>query len=281
MTAPGPDRRPDRAPGASARALVELRDDRVVKTQDPAIARVEAEKSRLGAEIGERCGLFAVPRLLSQDPEAGRLVFAKVPGLRPLRALLGQPGWQARCDRAAAALVEIHAALRLPGELARRLPATLDGELSPVFLHGDYSPTNLQVQEGSDQLWILDWSAPAWLPPLATQGAPSLDLAAFVLPLFWQRPGDPLAVPRPELRAERFLRAWAAKTGLPLGPVIRHAQRLSPERQAYAASLLGPLGRLLRLPMQGRSWHFLRGFAAQTEGDEPGPQGPIPGENSR
>ncbi|MCB9780220.1 MAG: hypothetical protein H6742_16755 [Alphaproteobacteria bacterium] len=244
------------APGETR---VELLDDVVVKVQSPAAARCEADRTRRGAEVAAATGLFSVPALLAHDEAAGRLVFERVPDIVPIRERLDGPARDRWLDRAAAVLVALHAGLA-PGAGDSAAPPALDGRLPPVPLHGDFSTTNVQVQAGTDRLWILDWSAPAWLPPGLGRGAPSFDLAAFVLPLFWQRPGDPNPVPRPEAAAGRFLGRWAAATGQPVGPAAAHILRLQRLRLPFAAARVSKGGALLRTPMQLRcaAWLALR-----------------------
>lgn len=246
-----------------ARATLELLPDRVIKTQPPPVAALEYQKSRLGAAIGAQSGLFSVPSIIDADLPRGRLVFARVDGLVPVRALLSEPGWARTCDRAAAVLVAIHAQLDLPPAIRRPVPPELDAPVPAAALHGDYSPTNLQCQPRTGRLWVLDWSAPTWLDQAATVGPVSIDLATFVLPLFWQRPAGPATVPSPEQRAGRFLDAYAQATGCDLAPVAAHAQRLQRVRLPGAAHLVSPIGLLLRLPMQLRCWTFLRRLARQ------------------
>lgn len=232
----------------------EILADRVVKEQAQAAAALELAKTLRAGEIGRRSGLFSVPPVLAAH--AGRIEFARIAGLQPLRATLGSPGWESRVAAAAAALAEIHRSLVLPE--CRPVPGLPSRNLH--FLHGDYSPTNVQI-DPSGTLWILDWAAADWLGPLATVGPVSVDLATFVLPLFWQRPGDPLAVPDPEGRARRFLDTYSQLAAIdPEFPAIaRHLQR---RRLPQAAGLLSRSGIAARIPMQARCWYFLRRYAA-------------------
>lgn len=249
-------------------ARVELLDDVVVKTLPPELAVLEADRTRRGAELGHRCGLYAAPALVEVDRPRGRLVFERVPGITPLRAHLADPGREALLDRAAAALCAIHAGLEGGEGRVEAAEPWLDGRAPAVWLHGDYSPTNLQLQAGTGKLWILDWAAPGWLPPRLGRGAPSFDLAAFVLPLFWQRPGDPSPVPSPEAAGLCFLRAWSACSGLPLGPAAAHILRLQRHRLPYAAARVSRVGVLARLPMQLRCVAWLLSLARRGERDQ-------------
>lgn len=234
----------------------EIRGDRVVKVQSPDAAALELVKTGFGCAIGKRSGLFSVPGVISSDANGGRIEFAFVPDIQPVRATLGAPGWENRLDAAAAALVEIHRALVLPE--ARPVPSLHSRNLR--FLHGDYSPTNVQI-DASGTLWILDWAAADWLGPLATVGQVSVDLAAFVLPLFWQRPGDPLAVPEPEARARRFLDAYSRRAAIDsdFSTIAGKLQRL---RMPQAAQRLSRSGIVARIPMQARCWYFLQRYTA-------------------
>ncbi len=247
-----------RPPPSSAPARVEIRGDEVHKHQPPGAAAVELEKTLAAARIGANNRHFAVPEVLRDDVDSGLIVYRRVPGLAPVRTALAAPGWESLARSAALALVDIHRDLALAPALRR--PMRLPGLQHPgtVWLHGDYSPTNVQLQAHSGRLWVLDWAAPAWIGPELTTGPPSVDLAMFILPLFWQRPGDPAAVPEPERRAGLFLQTWARETGQDPAPVAADARRLLRLRFPHAARLLRPAGVVARLPMQARALRWLR-----------------------
>ncbi|RME29354.1 MAG: hypothetical protein D6798_00250 [Deltaproteobacteria bacterium] len=256
---PMPDRR---SPAPPMGNRVRRVGDRLCKQQDPAVAAVEADKSRRARAIGEESGLFRVPPLVEEDRAAGRLVFAWIPDLRPLQHALADDGWEALCDRAATALRAVHEALRPDPALRRdHSLAGAPGTVPIAALHGDFSPSNVLVQAGTGDLWIIDWAGASWLDPRLTHGPISIDLATFVLPLFWQRPRDPWRIPAPARRARRFLEAYAdgAADTLDLRAVGAHCielqERLLPEARRHVSRP----GALARWPLVARSrWFFRR-----------------------
>jgi len=225
------------------------------------VSAVEADKSRRARALGEHCGLFAVPALVDEDLAAGVLVTTFIPGLRPLQQALAADGWQRCCDRAAHALRRVHAELQPDPALRHELTLWPPAAGVPVAaLHGDYSPSNVLLQADTDRLWIIDWAGAAWLDPLLTHGPVSVDLATFVLPLFWQRPRDPWRVPDPAARARRFLRAYAAAGDAPLDieAIGAHCIELQDRLLPEARSRVSRPGALARWPLIARSRHFFR-----------------------
>ena len=191
-------------PGRQVRrsgASIVVLDDRVVKRQERERARRERARTEAGAEIGEESGLFLVPRIQSYDDAGGEIVFERLRGVRPLKELLREgTAAESLVERVGRALAAIHS--RRPGN--QRKPG---GEDEEVPIHGDFSCVNMVYSTERDELAILDWSTAHWLgiPESTCLGSPSLDLATFLMSIFYRRPLAPYAIRNPEPLAHAFL----------------------------------------------------------------------------
>ncbi len=159
-------------------------DDRIVKRQRPALARIEFEKTTRATRLGRQTGLFDVPGILDYDEPTGSIGFARLHGYRPLMQVLrGSESHDHLIERVAGALAAVHGHMRLPTDLTVPLHPSLCCDGTDVFLHGDFSTVNVGLtREG--RLLILDWAASDLYGGEATLGPYLLDLAWFTLGLF-------------------------------------------------------------------------------------------------
>jgi tRNA A-37 threonylcarbamoyl transferase component Bud32 len=218
-------------------AILELGPEHVLKRQASEKARFEHRRTEFGMRAGETTGLFRVPRIHSFDDAAGEIVFERLHGFEPLSDLLrAYPSTAFLAERAGAALAAIHS-----------FEASEDG--NAVRLHGDFGCGNILYSSARDELAIIDWAIAQWLEqPASTMfDSPSVDLATFLLPLFWRRPFSPYSIPAPEDLAGRFLASYQARCGRPFGgsllrselaPITRCWTVYSVRRQGAIRALL-------------------------------------------
>ena len=239
-------------------ARVELRPDAVVKYMDANLARTEAQKTQLAADLGESTGLFRAPRVLKTEPGAIRL--ERLTDLTCIRNVLANPGWEDCVRRAGHALAVIHTHLQMPSGSRIALRPPYAG--SPIVgIHGDFNTHNLFVDE-TGQLVILDWSTAIWTDPGATVGPAVYDLAMFTLAAFYQRPWDAEPVHRSARVARLFLDEYARHRPFSRRDYRRLASRMSRAWARYLAS--GPWWPghpLARIPSLIHYHLFLRVFA--------------------
>ena len=166
--------------------------DRVVKEQSPDRVAQELLRTRLGTEIGAERGSYRVPELLFDSTTATSIAFRRLRDATPLwHFLRGSDSLSRRHDimrKAAAALADVHAQLRLPD--AERVEIGEEWWLGrrerPVALHGDYTAFNLLLTDGGEALWVTDWATSDVLGGRATIGPAELEVSWFVLSLFVQ-----------------------------------------------------------------------------------------------
>ena len=188
----------------------------VVKSGQPRLIALEAEKSRRAGRIGKETGLFRVPEVLDLDEAKGVAVYERIIGFRTLEevGLRGRPG-EALAERAARALAAVHRRLTLPPDMIVPLPAEIADPGRDVVLHGDYGLRNIGLTPGSDVPVILDWQFSDMHGGMSSYGTRYFDVVWFVNNLLWApRPaylfGDPV---RPLSRA--FVRTYFEAAGLP------------------------------------------------------------------
>ena len=133
----------------SSGATLQLQGDRLTKRQSPRLSRIERERTEVGAQCAEECGLFDVPEILGYDDAEGEITFRYDHSAVNLREYLGKktrPELMARVGRSLAA---IHATC--PGSNG-----------SDVLWHGDYATGNWLYSEERDRIMIIDWSNASW-----------------------------------------------------------------------------------------------------------------------
>ena len=176
---------------------LDIQEDRVIKIQPPEQARLERERTRLGAQVAAECGLFEVPEILSYDEANGEIVFQYVHDAVTLREhLLKQtdPQLMARVGQVLAAIHD-----------ARAASSGCD-----VFWHGDYGTGNVLYSEKRDRITIIDWANAKWtLEPLQrSYGSPGFDLGGALIALFHHRPFGDMYIPGLETLGTAFLQGY-------------------------------------------------------------------------
>lgn len=194
---------------------VEIEADRVIKTGDPELLAIEAEKTRRAREIGQVSGLFRVPSVLSFEPEAGRLVFERVHGIVPLEeALASAHDWQPILVRIGRCLATIHDHLRLPDAMLSRWPDRWwFGTDCGAVLHGDFNHVNVQIDQTDGSPVILDWSPTPYLGVTQTVGPREYDIAYFLHVLFFVRRRWRFLIARPRSEGNAFVTGYFEQTG--------------------------------------------------------------------
>jgi hypothetical protein len=213
--------------------------DTVVKIQEPEASRRERLRTLAGQRVGEQTGLFVVPEIVSFDDSRGEIVFQRL-GVTALRQVISDPSRSRRLiGLSAEALAAIHTQME-PSDGATKICAGAPGfapERNAVPLHGDFGLRNIFYLPGSDRIAIIDWANTDWLRLDADLGPPEIDIAIFLVSLFYRRLFGPWPVSRrPEL-ARHFLTTYASASpyGLSLDTL-----------RAVAAATIPSLNRQLR-----------------------------------
>jgi aminoglycoside phosphotransferase (APT) family kinase protein len=155
-------------------------DDEVVKTDDPALMRVEVEKTRRAWAIGRSSGLFHVPQVLGYDDDTGVARFQKLHGIEPVMGLAGMTEHLEVFHKVGRCLAVIHAELALPAEWVVPLPAAVPAAEGPqAFLHGDFNCSNVMLA-ADGEVAILDWRMTARFGERATYGTRYFDVGWFL-----------------------------------------------------------------------------------------------------
>jgi hypothetical protein len=199
-------------PASSAARSVLVRDDMVVKIQEPRASRRERLRTLAGREVGQRTGLFIVPEILSFDDVSGKIIFERL-RLTWLREALSDPARSLELvSRAAAALAAIHGQMESPdGAFASSAGGRSTGpERSPVPLHGDFGMRNVFYLRASDRIAIIDWSNADWIDFDADLGPPEVDIAVFLMSLFQRRVFGRWPISRRHDVARHFLATYSS-----------------------------------------------------------------------
>ncbi len=160
---------------------VELYEDRVVKTGQPELICIEAEKTIRGYEIGQRTGLFKSPRVIDFDKQKGVLVLEYIHGLSSIREVArGKYDPDSLGEKVGKCLAVIHNELKLPIHMRKELPPEFALGGQNVFLHGDFNTTNVCVSENNDSTTILDWQMTDMHGGNATYGSNYFDITSFI-----------------------------------------------------------------------------------------------------
>lgn len=168
---------------------VKIREGVVYKQGDLLVLHLEALKMRLASAIGEKTGLFSVPRVL--DSENGTLATEFLPNLKNLREIAIERRSESEeiFRRAGRALAAVHRELTLPVEQIVSLPDYLmSGTSDNVVLHGDFFWGNISWDSARERLVLLDWAAAPVLGGLASYGSRYFDLLWFSWTFFFWTP---------------------------------------------------------------------------------------------
>jgi hypothetical protein len=199
---------------------VSVRDNVVVKVQEPLASRRERLRTLAGRKVGQETGLFMVPEIVSYDDAGGEIVFQRL-DLTTLREALsdGDRGMEL-LGRVGKVLAAIHGRME-SGEGARTVagPLGVGAKQDLVPLHGDFVVFNILLLPGSDRMAVIDWANADWIGIDADLGAPEIDLAVFLISLFHRRAFGPWPVARRHEVARHFLTTYelASPYGLDLG----------------------------------------------------------------
>ena len=207
---------------------VSLLDDAVVKVQEPGASRRERLRTLVGQKVGRQTGLFVVPEIVSFDDSRGEIVFERL-RMTVLREVAADPSRSMELvGRAAEILAAIH-----------RHVESSDGATSTwaVPLHGDFGLRNLFHLHESDRIVVIDWANADWLGIDADFGAPEIDVATFLVSLFFRRVFGSWLISRRHEVAHHFLSTYASASphGLDIDTL-----------RAVATETIPGLNRLLR-----------------------------------
>lgn len=171
------------------------------------MAAEEAARSQVAREIGGQSGAFLVPRILACDLERGSITFERIIPMKTLRhALSTSVSQETLIKKAAIALATIH---NFPVESlsqeASLLKEGTSGKAQSVFIHGDFSITNIFCGSAEDDLVIIDWAPAWWAHTNPEQQNMYQDVSIFILSLFLRRPLDQVRIMNPSLLAMAFI----------------------------------------------------------------------------
>ena len=174
--------------GPDSRQTIILR-DQVIKRQSPELARIESEKTRRAAYIGEQCGWFGVSKIIAPLEQLGEIHFEKLRNVVPLWHVL-------RYDddandvlvRVGRSLAAIHNSLQLPPQMCAPMTPKWNGDYPMVYLHGDLTVFNILVSSDRRSIWIIDWMVCESIGHMtATVGPSYFDIAWFIRSMHTQR----------------------------------------------------------------------------------------------
>ena len=182
------------------------------KTGEPDILAIEVAKASMAFDIGEDCGLFYVPKIVSFEAKTGVLDFERLNGLMTLLDLAARKDERLLelLKKAGQALGVIHEKLVLPEEMKHELPAEwMACPDENVFIHGDFAGFNLCFDESTDRLVILDWSSAPLLGNIATYGSRFFDITWLIIFIFYGAPRRCLFNWDAPAMADAFLSGYA------------------------------------------------------------------------
>lgn len=210
----------------------------VVKRQDPGPSRRERLRTLAGRRVGEETGLFTVPEIVAFDDDRGEIVFERLHATKLRHALADPARAPMLVGRAASALAAIHGRMESDTPAAGR----------DVPLHGDFGLNNVFALPGQDRIAIIDWAAADWIGLETSQGAPEIDVAVFLLGLFYRRLFDPVPISGRRALARHFLATYAAAgpAGLDVDGLRAIVRRLAPAYVRLNQEFTGHVRALVR-----------------------------------
>ena len=193
-----------------ARTRIGSGGERVVKTQEPGRARIEAFKTRAAWQVAEAHKTFRVPRVVDYDAGRGRIVFERIHGLIPFgKAIRTLDDPLELAVKAGKALAGIHGDLRLPDDMREELPACWrDAQAPQVFVHGDFNLTNVCVAPANREIVVLDWAFTDVWGGVGTYGAACFDPLWFAQSLLYGNTCRVRRVPNAPAIVRAFLGAY-------------------------------------------------------------------------
>ena len=159
---------------------MQIHKNTVTKVTTPDLMRIEVEKTIRAYEIGKKCGLFSVPKVLEYDEPTGKVVLEHLDVKPVLLAVTWADNRSALAKTLGASLAIIHRELILPESMLVHLPAEFASPHDEVFLHGDVSVRNVCVGNSWPPIVILDWQMTPKYGSRATYGTRYFDILWFI-----------------------------------------------------------------------------------------------------
>jgi len=212
------------------------------KKTRPELARLEVRKTKEAHLIGQRTGAFRTPQVLGGDEIQGVMNFEEIPGLVPLKDLIGQewPGLNPFLHQAGRALAVAHEELRLPRDFNVPMEREwMDASGKNVFVHGDFAGTNLCRSSVTGELVIIDWSLAPYFQSPGTYGSRWYDIVWFIVYLHQGVARGGVGRWKPHELATWFLAGYEA-------------------RYPFLHEDLDSGNRLLRRQYRRMAWHYCR-----------------------
>lgn len=233
-------------------ALAAIRPEGFVKTDPvPERLQVESRKALAASTVADAGTLFRVPHLL--ELSENRSVSTPVFGLSSMRCVLHEMGNSVErkvllAGRIGRILATIHRDLDLPLAPGTSLPPPY-AEPDIVAIHGDFCLGNIQIKSETDQIYIVDWSTPAWCGHWCSHGSSAWDVGVFLCSLFYQRPGDPMWISHGAAIQRAFLRGYQEIRSFELA---RHRSQILQVARTFFLAERGYSRPYLRLPSLAR-----------------------------
>lgn len=247
---------------------MELLDNSARKTGDGYRLALECEKTRSAHYIGERTGLFRVPRVLRLDQQQGILETERIYQLESLgRHLISEKIENNILRKVGFALSCIHREMRLSEYWCIPMPEKLMGKASDkVILHGDFSLGNVCVDKKKNFLVIIDWSSAPFIEQTFSLGSKYFDITWFSFCLFCAAPISILPRWPANKMTERFLTGYRDGASVDLEAYNEYAmslghvfKRMQLQRVQQSKNWKRPF-HYLRMAWSWHSWmRFLRG----------------------
>ena len=160
----------------------------IVKTYDYHDILVEKRNTIFAFEM-EKEGLFYIPDVLNKDASKS-IEFEFIPDLQPIKLIVqNQMDYLYKIGKA---LSLIHLNYTLP--LAYKRESSWINQFSKErifpkgFLHGDFTVNNVQLQKGTNKLYVIDWASSYLAGPSFNYGICVWDVCLFINSLFYYPP---------------------------------------------------------------------------------------------
>jgi hypothetical protein len=168
----------------SSNLLVDQEHGSVIKYIPPLKFENEVLANKSAYLLGEKSGLFYVPRILEENREQSWIKFEYIPGLTPLVDFLrsGDARLSELLKKNGEILSFVHDNLHL-GKIDP-IPDWFDCEGRHVFLHGDFNLINTQYDIQNRRIVILDWSLSPIMGTSGNWGVYYFDVAWMINTIF-------------------------------------------------------------------------------------------------
>lgn len=189
---------------------------------------IELAKTKQAIQIGDKTGLFYVPRVIDFRPQEGVLEFERIEGLCDFQEMIirNDNRRYGFLEKLGQGLAITHETITLASGMKKNLPDEwMRLSEDYVFLHGDLSAYNICYQEQTERLVVLDWSTSPLLGGSFTYGPRTFDLAWFIYSIFFHLPAGCIANWNAPGMANAFLRGYIKYHQKDLGNDMRRLQR--------------------------------------------------------